>query len=122
MSQPSSHADAKQKLSDLDRRYRELLDETDRIQDLGGDAIDDFQPSIKARFIQVIQDVEAIQIEFPSLLASLEAKYRTACRGQMVGAKSQWPKRDFSSLEFPSADDLVNFAFEEGLTLEGEPH
>jgi hypothetical protein len=117
MSQSSSHAAAKQKLGDLDRRFRKLLDATDRVQDIGKEAIDDFMHAIRQRLDQVTQEVEALRSEFPGQFANLEAKYRAACNGQIFGAKSKWPKRG-SSPESPSAEDLMDFAFEEELALE----
>ena len=117
---PNPSSAAEQMLRLLDCRYREILDATDRVQGIVTAAWEVFQPALKQRFVQVAQDVKGIQIEFPSLLANLEGKYRAACRGQLFGTKSKWPKRG-ASIDSPSADDLVDFAYEEDLTLEGEP-
>jgi hypothetical protein len=54
------------------------------------------------------------------LFGELERRYAEACAGHAFGMRSCWPKRGYDKSKAATADDLVNFAYEEDLTLAGE--
>jgi hypothetical protein len=103
--------DARQRLVELDHRYRMLLHSTG---ELNG--------AIRKKYFACQQEFINVRRKHPLLSAKLEEKFRQACAGELE-TNGRWPKRDEWAVEHsgivPTASDLMNFAYAEGFDLFG---
>jgi hypothetical protein len=109
-----TETEARQKLVELDHRFRLLVDSTDRL--IGHD----HQPIVEIRRKLFVKNrnLDDIYREHPQLLANLERKYREA---SATGKLKTSPKRDALHFGFPpNTSDLMSFAYQENLDLFGE--
>jgi hypothetical protein len=109
-----TETEAPRKLVEFDRRFRLLLDSSDRL--IGHDQ----QPivEIRRKLFVCNRELDDIYREHPHLLANLEWKYRHA---SAIGKLKTSPKRDAIHFGFPpNASDLMSFAYQENLDLFGK--
>jgi hypothetical protein len=92
------------RLLDLDRRYRLVLNSTDYIS---GDAVEfeELLPEMKAKWKEIKQEIRELYDEHPRLFAGLERRFRE--------------ERPESPV---TVDELVDFAYAHHLQLDGEPY
>ena len=105
-------------IAGLDGRYRHALRQTDEAR-----TVEDWyfhQPEAKKEYAQVVGELNALRAAHPHLFECIEAIYRLAC-SKKRRTKSMWPKRGAQVGQPPTTQELLNFGYEENLTILGEP-